>query len=149
MCDVPMRNEDRLRLFLLQSQLTQQMTYNALLQEQRKKKKEEEQKTAKKIRTVWVRRWLKRRPELGQDRKLLMELRKEDKKGFRNFLEIDYDTYRVILHRIVPRIKKFGCNYRYPLSPGLKLAITLRYMAAGDNYTRCMVVVSHTTQYPS
>lgn len=142
MCDVPMRNEDRLRLLLLQSQLTQQMTYNALLQEQRKqrkkKKKEEEQKTAKKRRTVWVRRWLKRRPELGQYRKLLMELRKEDKKGFRNFLRIDYDTYREILHRIEPRIKKFGCNYRHPLSPGLKLAITLRYMAAGDNYHSLM-----------
>jgi len=144
MGDTNLKKEDRLRLLLMQSQLTQQIIQNAILLEQmkmkqRKKKEDEEaQKKKRKKRSIWVRKWLKRRPELGQYRKLLNELKKEDKKGFRNFMRMDYETFREILHRIEPRIKKSGCNYRHPLSPGLKLAITLRYLASGDNYHSLM-----------
>ena len=137
-----MSKQDRLRLMLLQSQLTENMAQNAILIEERKRKKIEEfaaeTEKKKKRRTLWVRKWLQRRPQLGQYRKLLTELKKEDKKGFRNFLRMDYETYREILQRIEPRITKSGCNYRKPLSAGLKLAITLRYLAAGDNYHSLM-----------
>lgn len=144
MGDRILQRDDRLRLLLLHSKLTEQLCENARLlakmkMNQRKKKDEEaEKKKEKKKRSIWVRKWLKRRPELGQYRKLLIELKKEDKKGFRNFMRMDYETYQEILHRIEPRIKKSGCNYRHPLSPGLKLAITLRYLAAGDNYHSLM-----------
>lgn len=68
----------------------------------------------------------------------MKELHKEDVKGFTNFLRVDYDIYQEILQRIEGRIKKQDTNYRKALSPGLKLAITLRYLAAGDNYHSLM-----------
>ena len=92
----------------------------------------------KKKRTVWVRKWIKRRPKLGQYKTLMNELKREDVKGFRNFLRMDPDLYYEILQRIEGRITKKGCNLRKPLSPGLKLGITLRHLASGDNYHSLM-----------
>jgi len=113
-----------------------------LKQKERKLKKLQTQSEAKKKirkkRSIWVRSWLLRRPKLGHYRKLFAELKKEDKKGFKNFLRMDFPTFREILNRISPRIKKYGCNFRKPLSPGLKLAITLRYLASGDSYHSLM-----------
>ena len=128
---------ERLRLMGLQLLMTEQMNQNALLmakfklnreKRQREVGEDAEEKTQKKRakkRSLWVRQWLQRRPQLGQYRKLLAELKKEDTKGFKNFLRMDYPTFREILDRIEPRIKKQGCNFRKPLSPGIKLAITL------------------------
>ena len=79
-----------------------------------------------------------RRPKLGQYKKLMQELKKEDSRGFRNFLRVDYETFQEILHRIEGRITNTPNNYRTPLSAGLKLAITLRYLATGDSYHSLM-----------
>ena len=147
MGDHNLSTDDRIRLMGLQLMLTQQMKQNALLLAKmrlnREKKltevgEEEKQKKQAKKRSIWVRQWLHRRPQLGQYRKLLAELKKEDTKGFKNFLRMDYPTFREILDRIEPRIKKKGCNFRKPLSPGIKLAITLRYLASGDSYHSLM-----------
>ena len=42
--------------------------------------------------------------------------------------------FRGLLHRIEPRITKQTINMRIPLEPGVKLAITLRYLATGSSY---------------
>ena len=144
MGDCNLSNEERVRLLGWQLQLTQQMNENALMIAEmkiKKQKREREEKLQKKLRkkkSIWVRKWLQRRPNLGQYQKLLRELKKEDTKGFKNFLRMDYPTFREILDRIEPRIKKVGCNFRKPLSPGIKLAITLRYLASGDSYHSLM-----------
>jgi hypothetical protein len=39
-----------------------------------------------------------------------------------------------LLERITPRISKQTTNWRKPLDPGLKLAVTLRYLATGNSY---------------
>ena len=100
--------------------------------------KEAQKKSNRKRRSLWVRRWLARRPSLGQYARLIKELQKEDVKGFKYFLRVDYDIYQEILQRIEGRIKKQDTNYRKAVSPGLKLAISLRYLAAGDNYHSLM-----------
>jgi hypothetical protein len=148
--------ESRLELMQLQLRLTQQQNQTAILlakaklklQEKRRirrQKKEEEEggqykviRKERKRRSIWVRQWLARRPDLGQYVRLLRELKKEDSKGFRNFLRVDFDLYKEILQRIEGRIKKLDTNYRKALSPGLKLAITLRYLASGDSYHSLM-----------
>ena len=66
------------------------------------------------------------------------ELKKEDVKGFRNFLRMDYEIYQEILTRIEHRIKPKKSKYRKPLTAGIKLAITLRYLASGDSYHSLM-----------
>jgi hypothetical protein len=146
MADSNMMN-NKLRFMMLQMQMTQHMTQNAIIADlklkltrkrRQKKKREVEKKRQKKRRCIWVREWLQRRPELGQYSKLLKEVKKEDTKAFFNFMRMDYTTYKEILHRIEGRLTKTGTNYRKSLSAGLKLAITLRYLAAGDSYHSLM-----------
>ena len=140
-----------MKLMQMQLKLNQQQNENALLMAKAKErlekiKEERRQKSAlegrkrkaKKIRSIWVRKWILRRPQLGQYARLLRELKKEDNKGYLNFLRVDYQQFQEILQRIEGRITKQDTNYRKALSPGVKLAITLRYLAAGDSYHSLM-----------
>ncbi|XP_041349310.1 putative nuclease HARBI1 [Gigantopelta aegis] len=51
---------------------------------------------------------------------------------------MDYELYQEILQCIEGRITRQDTSYRKSLSPGLKLAITLRYLSAGDSYHSLM-----------
>jgi hypothetical protein len=82
----------------------------------------------------WCRPWLLRRPLFGQYEKLMSELAMEDVLGFKNFLRIDPDLFNELLQRITPRIERKDTFFRKALEPGLRLALTLRYMATGDSY---------------
>eukprot|EP00057_Strongylocentrotus_purpuratus_P031812 XP_785740.2 PREDICTED: uncharacterized protein LOC580596 [Strongylocentrotus purpuratus] len=89
------------------------------------------------IRSCWTRPWLteERRQQLGQYTSLLdTQLRLEDPVAFRNFTRVTPEVFDEILERVAPVIQKQETNYRHPLSAGLKLAITLRHLATGDNY---------------
>ena len=46
--------------------------------------------------------------------------------------------FHELVERMTPRIEKLKTNYRSPLSPGLRLAVTLRYLATGDAYRSLM-----------
>ena len=104
---------------------------------QRERRRKKIVSTPKK-RTIWFRKWLTRRPDLGQYARLMDKLKKEDVKGFRNFLRMDYEIYQEILTRIEHRINPKKSMYRKPLTAGIKLAITLRYLASGDSYHSLM-----------
>ena len=82
----------------------------------------------------WVRPWLLRRPVLGHYDRLLRELRTEDLGSYNNFLRVSPELFDEIVARISPAIEKEDTFYRKALSPGLKVAITLRYLATGDSY---------------
>ncbi|KAG0726593.1 hypothetical protein GWK47_036232 [Chionoecetes opilio] len=87
---------------------------------------------------IWCRQWLARRPLYGQYEQLLQEGNREDPNGYKNFLRMDADLFGEIVERISPRIKKKDTNYRQALEPGLKLAVTLRHLAAGASYADLM-----------
>lgn len=137
-----MSDGDRLLLMRYQLQLQTSQVENAIQIARvklRKKIVSSPVRRRKVKRGLWVREWLTRRPHLGQYSQLLMkELRREDPKGFHNFLRMDYDTFQEILGRVHHRIKPKDSRFRQPLSPGIKLAVTLRYLATGDSYHSLM-----------
>lgn len=86
----------------------------------------------------WVRPWILERPLVGQYERLMRELTMEDRASFRNFVRVDPEMFQELLQRIGPRIERRDTNYRKALQPGLKLAITLRFLATGDSYKSLM-----------
>jgi len=89
-------------------------------------------------RTVSIRPWLERRLQYGQYSKLLQELKIEDENSFRNFLRIDPRMFHELHQRLQPRLLRKDTWFRKSLDPWLKLAVTLRYLASGDNYHSLM-----------
>ncbi len=98
-------------------------------------------------RTIWVREWLSRRPEFGIYEQLMEELRREDVAAFKNFMRVDPPMFQEIVDRLTPRLQKTDTWYRKALCPGLKVAITMRYLASGDSYHSLMYSfrVAHNT----
>ena len=86
----------------------------------------------------WQRNWLQRRPLHGQYERLMTELREEDLPSFRNFLRMDPQMFQELAARLGPRIEGTDTWMRRALTPELKLAITLRYLATGDSYRSLM-----------
>lgn len=82
----------------------------------------------------WSRPWLMRRTMYGQYEQLMSELAREDVPGFKNFLRVEPQLFLELLERVSPRIQRQDTFMRKCLEPGLRLAITLRYMASGDSY---------------
>lgn len=93
-----------------------------------------ERRCMRRNKRMWVRQWLLRRPVQGQYDQLMQELEAEDLTSFRNFLRMDPNTFIYILERVGPRITKKDTFWRKALTPGMKLAITLRYLATGNSY---------------
>ena len=86
-------------------------------------------------REVWVKPWIGRRCEFGLYDQLMVELRNEDHRSFKNFLRMPPEMFDELLERVGPAITKQHTRYREPLEPGLKLALTLRHLASGSKYT--------------
>ena len=69
----------------------------------------------------------------GQYHTLMMGINRERLGDFVNYMRMHPAMFYELLQRITPRIRK-STRYRKPLEPGLKLAITLRYLASGNSY---------------
>jgi hypothetical protein len=94
-----------------------------------------QKKSKKKVtRSIWSRQWLLNRPMYGQYEKLMGELLHQDKAGFQNFMRLTPEMFDVLVRRVSPRIEKNNTFMRKALEPGLKIAITMRYLATGDSY---------------
>lgn len=96
----------------------------------------EEQQAARdrhkrKVRSCTARAWLLRRPLFGQYENLMMEMMREDRPAFKNFQRVDVELFQELLEKVTPRISKLSTNIKDPLEPGLRLAVTLRYLATG------------------
>jgi len=88
----------------------------------------------RKKKSIWVRQWLLKRHKYGWYENLMKHLREGDVKSFKNFLRIDTEMFNQMVEDLTPRLQKKATNFRKPLPPGLKLAITLRYLTTGDSY---------------
>ncbi|CAH1253084.1 HARBI1 [Branchiostoma lanceolatum] len=96
----------------------------------------EEERQAEQLRRRrrwWTRPWLLERPIYGQYERLMGELRRGHRLDFKSFLRIEPDLFDELLQRVGPSIQK-STNARQPLPIGLKLAITLRFLATGNSY---------------
>ena len=82
----------------------------------------------------YIREWIREREEKGHYHQLLPLLRVQDPDCYRYYLRMDHDLFIEILERITPHIKKRETNWKKPLEPGLRLAITLRFLATGEAY---------------
>ena len=84
----------------------------------------------------WCREWLGpvRRQKFGLFDQLMVELRAEDTASFKNFLRMPPEMFDELVRRLTPRLRKKHTNFRAPIEPAMKLAITLRHLASGNTY---------------
>ena len=80
----------------------------------------------------WVKPWILRRPALGFYDRLMVELRNEDLRCYKNFLRMPPDMFDELVQRLTPYLERQDTFMRKALTPGLKVALTLRYLASGD-----------------
>ena len=107
-------------------------------EEQEQRRWEEEEGVERTRRKWWVKPWLLERPLTGQYHKLLWELERDDVGAFKNFVRVNPRLFNEILERIQDDIRKKDTNARKALEPGLKLAVTLRFLATGDSFSTLM-----------
>ncbi|GBN41189.1 hypothetical protein AVEN_170152-1 [Araneus ventricosus] len=89
----------------------------------------EKQKTKRK---VWARKWLLRRKQKGCYEIVMKELALEDAEGYRRWLCMDTATFEFLLTMVTPYISGKDTNMWKTITPGEKLAVTLRYLASGE-----------------
>ena len=84
----------------------------------------------------WFRPWLSQAEceEEGQYTRLMPTLELNDPMAYRNFIWMPPELFQELDQRLSPEIQREKTWMRDPLSPGLKLAITLRHLASGDSY---------------
>ena len=85
-----------------------------------------------------VRPWLLRRPQMGQYERLMNELLMEDGTHYKNFVRMQPAMFQELLAKVGPGITKQDTFWRKALEPGLRIAITLRYLATGNSYKSLM-----------
>ena len=111
--------------------LTSAMVLAAYMQDE---EDEERRQKRKKRRREWVRPYLRRRVAQGHYENLMHELCGEEKEMYKNFLRLDEQLFNEIVERVRPHIERATTNFRDPLEVGLRVAITLRFLATGNSY---------------
>ena len=92
------------------------------------------EESTKKKRQCWVRPWLVRRHQLGAYDGLMLELANEDLEGYVSFQRMAPQLFAELLSKVGPSIVKQDTVMRSSISPGARLAITLRFLATGKYF---------------
>lgn len=87
---------------------------------------------------VWVRPWITRREAFGWYDTLMVELEQEDPKSFVNMLRLEPALFHELVDRLTPRVEKMSTRWREPIPAGLRVAITLKFLASGADYKTLM-----------
>ena len=69
---------------------------------------------------------------------LMVEFEDNDLKRYMNFIRMSPELFRELLEMCRPYLEPKKNNFREPLSAGIKLAITLRFLASGNSYVSLM-----------
>ena len=93
-------------------------------------------------RSIWTREWLLRRRDYGVFDTLLSELRAEDQASFLNFLRVSPAIYDSLLDKVSPLIQKNDTPFRKSISPSMRLAVTLRFLATGTKNAHSIILIS-------
>ena len=91
-------------------------------------------------RSVWVKPWVGKRSELGAFDQLMVELANEDIPGYIGFQRMAPKVFNKLLNKVGPLIVRQKTALRHPISPGVRLAITLRYLATGKSLTYSVIL---------
>jgi hypothetical protein len=110
----------------------------AVAQPREEEEEESRRRGRRSPRTRWVRPWLRRRQQFGWCENLKVELENEDPRKFKNMLRMEPAMFHELEARLTPRLLKRDSNLRRAFTPGLKLAITLKYLATGINFKTLM-----------
>jgi hypothetical protein len=95
---------------------------------------QQRQRRERRARRYWVRPFISRRLFQGQYENLMGELMRESRDDFKGFMRMEPAMFQELHARLTPRLTKATTNWRAPLEPGLKLAVTLRFMATGNSF---------------
>nr|CAH7725872.1 unnamed protein product [Callosobruchus chinensis] len=101
----------------------------------RRRRVEEEAK-----RRILVRDWIAKRNEQGAYNQLMAELRSGDPDFYKNFLHMSATDFDHLLGLISAKIRKKDTRMRKLITPGERLAVTLRYLATGK--LSCLIAFS-------
>lgn len=82
-------------------------------------------------RKIWVRDWIAKRNEQGAYNQLMTDLRIGDPDFYKKFLRMAAADFEYLLQLISVKIKKQDTRMRKAITPGERLAVTLRYLATG------------------
>ena len=107
----------------------------ALLEPMENEKPNEVRRRKKiKPRRWYTRPWILEREQHGHYHNLLQECRLRDMDYYKYLVRMEPEMFDEILARITPRIQKQDTNFKKAIEPGLKLAVTLRFLATGEAY---------------
>ena len=87
----------------------------------------------KQKRDCWVRPILLRRDQAGEYHTLVQEMRANDPSAHLRYFRMSVDNFDELLAMIEDKIKKQHTCMREPISPGERLAVTLRFLSAGGS----------------
>ena len=72
--------------------------------------------------------------EEGQYTRLMPRLKLDDPMAYQNFIRMPPELFPELKQRLTPELQRERTWMRESLSPGLKLAVTLRHLASIDSY---------------
>ena len=81
-----------------------------------------------------MRNFLVVRERYGHYDNLMVDLLENDCYGYKNFTRLSTELFYELVERVRPRIEKQLTFFRVSLPAGLKIALTLRYLASGECY---------------
>ena len=83
-------------------------------------------------RTVWTREWIKRRTEHGAFQQLISELVLEDGPAFAEYFRMRKEQFYHLVDAVAFMIEKEDTHMRESVKPNEHVAVTLRYLATGE-----------------